>query len=209
MTNIQLKAVSKAVSKGLKNGLGLDGIMSLVVTYEDLLSDESDDGLSSAVMPDPGPPPIIISPSIPAPSIRKLSVTTSMSTESASFGRSLYDMFEELQRTAAETPTVSFTNPGFNRPVRYNVEPYKNENSRICGINFSVDGDRSIVASRTSYSEGSEFDVSKDIEEFIASQQQIYKSRSSPVVATVPRPIGFSEALSNIERVGDYAGSVS
>jgi len=36
MTNIQLKAVSKAVSKGLKNGLGLDGIMSLVVTYEDL-----------------------------------------------------------------------------------------------------------------------------------------------------------------------------
>ena len=209
MTNLQLQAVKKAVAKGLKNGLGVDGIVSLVMTYEELLSDDDVSSDERFAVERPEPPPLIINAYDQGTVARKLSATTSMSVESVGSGKSLDDMFSELQSKAAETPTISFVITGYKQPVSYNIEPYKNESSRICGINFSVVGDRSVVASRTSYAEGTEFDIDKDIDDFTVSQKQMYKARSQPVVAHVARPISFSEALSNIERVGENAGSVS
>lgn len=211
MNQVQLKAIEKAVAKGLKLGLDASKIAALAVTYEELLSDdESSDSrtlepgggliLLSSSFPEPPPPPMV-SPLIggsfdlhkSATQEKRLSATGVIGSDSAT-EKSLDDMFDDIRNQVRDRPAISFTAPGYKKAMNYNIEPYKNEQYGVCGIVFSQVGDRSNVASRTAYPAGKAYDLEHDIQEFIDSQKQIYKARSQPVVARLPPPMSWNEA---------------
>lgn len=207
MNQTQMKAIEKAVAKGLKLGLDAQRIANLAATYEELLSEDDtrDDrtvepggGLIILSQSFPEPPPMVnqivsADHKSAAPEVRRLSATGSIGSETAS-EKSLDDMFEDIRNQLKDRPTVSFTAPGYKKAMSYNLEPYKNDQYGVCGICFSQVGDRSNVASRTAYPAGKTYDLDHDIQEFIDSQKQIYKARSQPVVARVPPPMSWNEA---------------
>lgn len=211
MTQTEYNVVRKALVKANQLRLGIDETMNLIQMYEDLANDLVDTGvpvlaanpqiskfLDGLNYRQPEPPPIVsndVQEVQPPVILRSLSATSALSLAPEVPEESIDEIFEKIRTEAPNRLEVLA--PGFTKPMVFHVDAYKSEVQGIAGLTFSHWGDRSKVASRTSYMPGKPYNIAADIEEFSESQRQIFKSRQAPIRNHAPAPAPFPSSFDN------------
>lgn len=204
MTENEYNIVRQALNRASKMGLDAEGTVELIKMYEDIARDVQGAPLPPAQAFRPAtaapmsPGTLVLSsdgPTPPPPPPVYLSSRVPLDSHEHGLNRTLDECFRDVSSKVPDY--VDVLGEGRRIPARFKVEAYRKDGDGMVppsfGIVFSDFADRSVMVGKTFYSIDKEYDVEKDIAEFVESIKTRYKNAGKVLRPNLPPPTSFSE----------------